>query len=144
MQPAAIESNQRVPYGTKLTATLGAPNYLTGDYNGNGEVDAADYVVWRHSLGQAGSETNHPAADANHDFLVDAADYDLWRSHFGAPHNNDPETDGSLAAASTVPEPCGVLIATMAVIVAVAQYNRKPCRFSRGACPAVILLTPQR
>ena len=82
-QPAAIESNKGVPYGVKLTATLGGPNYLTGDYNGNGEVDAADYVVWRRSWNQMGDETHHPAADANHDFVVDDTDFEAWRRHFG-------------------------------------------------------------
>jgi len=45
--PFAIESSKGIAYGEKLTTTLGAPNYLTGDYNDNGEVDAADYVIWR-------------------------------------------------------------------------------------------------
>jgi hypothetical protein len=51
----------------------------TGDYNGNGTIDAADYVVWRNTLGS----TAHLAADGNRNNRVDAADYDLWRAHFG-------------------------------------------------------------
>ena len=35
-----------------------------GDFNHNGTVDAADYVVWRHNSGSA-------------------VDYNLWRAHFG-------------------------------------------------------------
>ena len=52
---------------------------LTGDYNNNGAVDAADYVVWRNTLGS----TTEPAADGNHDNKIDAADYAIWRSNFG-------------------------------------------------------------
>jgi T5SS/PEP-CTERM-associated repeat protein len=40
---------------------------LPGDYNGNGVVDGADYVVWRKGLGTTYTQ----------------ADYNLWRSHFG-------------------------------------------------------------
>jgi hypothetical protein len=53
----------------------------TGDYNGNHTVDAADYTIWRDSLGQtipAGS-----GADGNDSGTVDAADYTFWANHFG-------------------------------------------------------------
>ena len=40
---------------------------LTGDFNGDGTVDAADYTVWRDGLGTVYTE----------------ADYDVWRQHFG-------------------------------------------------------------
>ena len=40
----------------------------TGDYNNNGVVDAADYVVWRDGLGTTFTQ----------------ADYDVWRANFGA------------------------------------------------------------
>jgi hypothetical protein len=53
---------------------------LAGDYNGDGRVNAADYSVWRNSLGQSGSGL---AADGNGDTHVDNADYDLWKLHFG-------------------------------------------------------------
>ncbi len=45
-----------------------------GDYNQNGFVDAADYVVWRNTLGQIGAGL---AADGNNNGTIDAADYDL-------------------------------------------------------------------
>ena len=53
---------------------------LLGDYNLNGTVDAADYVVWRHTLGAAGPGL---AADGSGNNLVDSADYDIWKSRFG-------------------------------------------------------------
>lgn len=52
---------------------------LPGDYNRNGTVDAADYVVWQMSSGMSG---NLPA-DGNEDNQVNFADYLLWRSNFG-------------------------------------------------------------
>jgi autotransporter-associated beta strand protein len=53
---------------------------LPGDYNGDLAVDAADFTVWRDTLGQTGG--NVPA-DGNSDFTVNQADYDLWKQHFG-------------------------------------------------------------
>jgi hypothetical protein len=51
-----------------------------GDYNANGEVDAADYVLWRKSVGQAGAGL---AADGNGDGSVNQSDHDHWRGEFG-------------------------------------------------------------
>jgi hypothetical protein len=56
------------------------PVILAGDYNDDGVVDAADYVVWRKYQG-----TTHMLP--NDDGLgtpVGFAHFDLWRSNFGA------------------------------------------------------------
>ena len=64
-----------------LGSTLLVATDLAGDYNGNGEVDAADYVTWRYTLGQ--HVTAGQAADGDGDGVVDQADFNVWRSHFG-------------------------------------------------------------
>jgi hypothetical protein len=76
-----------------------------GDYNRDGTVDAADYVVWRHGLGT----TYTPA------------DYDVWRANFG-------QTIGSGAALPSadrlpigVPEPATLTLLIMAVVVHYAR-----------------------
>ena len=63
-------------------APRGLPNVMRfpGDYNKSGKVDAADYVLWRKSQGQA--TARGAGADANGSMLVDAPDYDIWRSRF--------------------------------------------------------------
>lgn len=58
---------------------------LPGDYNFDGIVDAADYSVWRDTLGS----TTDLRADASGptvgtpNGIVDQADYTFWKSHFG-------------------------------------------------------------
>lgn len=115
------ESNMNVPYGTKLTTTLGAPNYMTGDYSGDGVVDAADYTVWRDTVGVLGTESAHPAADANHDFRVDDADYAAWQAAYGGPPGQSGGVfyfEPDAAPASATPEPGGVILALAAAMLA--------------------------
>lgn len=68
------------------------------DYNGNGSVDAADYVVWRKTLGsttnlQANGDDTGPSAG-----IIDQADYAIWRTNFG----NTAAAAGSGSAQSAV------------------------------------------
>jgi hypothetical protein len=72
---------------------------VPGDYNQNGAVDAADYVVWRDELDDGGPGR----ADGNQDGNVDAVDYDIWKSNFGQ------AAAGSSLSTSAAPEPTTVL-----------------------------------
>lgn len=58
---------------------LSSLDILAGDYNRDGAVDSADYVVWRNLNGSNG----YFAADGNGDHLVDELDYTYWRQHVG-------------------------------------------------------------
>lgn len=58
---------------------------LPGDFNHDHVVEAADYLVWRHSIGQTGDV----ATDANEDNVVDDADYAVWRANFGRTELNN-------------------------------------------------------
>jgi hypothetical protein len=103
--------------GVVFTASAGvAP--LTGDYNGNGTVDTADYIVWRKNIG-AGSLNNRGAGITG---PVGPADYDFWRSTFGT---NSGGSSGLIAAtAATVPEP-GAVTLLAAVATALAIIRRR-------------------
>jgi hypothetical protein len=85
---------------------------LTGDYNQNGEVDAADYVLWRDTFGQ--NIAGGTGADGNGDGTIDEADYAVWRSHFG---QSASESLAAVAARSdiAVPEPSTGLLILLAV-----------------------------
>jgi mannan endo-1,4-beta-mannosidase len=71
---------------------------VAGDYNKDGVVDAADYVVWRKLSGQTGWGL---AADSDLNGRIDAADLAFWKSRFGL-------SSGSRAA--TVPESASLLL----------------------------------
>jgi hypothetical protein len=73
---------------------------LQGDYNHDGTVDAADYVVWRKGLGST----------------YDSTDYNVWRSHFG-----DSISSGSgMGANAAVPEPRAIALLIAAIMMAAA------------------------
>jgi hypothetical protein len=54
----------------------------TGDYNDDGVVDAADYVLWRKTL-RTIDVPPYSGADGNGSGAVDPGDYGVWRAHFG-------------------------------------------------------------
>jgi sulfatase modifying factor 1 len=70
---------------------------VPGDYNGNGTVDAADYVLWRKGVSLQ-NEVDNPG-------IVNAVDYTAWRQRFGNPN---PGSGSSLGAA--VSEPATLLL----------------------------------
>jgi hypothetical protein len=81
-------------------ATLSAPG-VAADYNGNGSVDAADYVLWRNG-GPLQNEVETPGT-------ITAEDYTAWRARFG-----NPASSGGGAAAA-VPEPTGWMLTILAL-----------------------------
>jgi hypothetical protein len=89
--PQSLNNDQR---GTSYLRTIGSGTdigsfevqtvpapALPGDYNGNHFVDAADYVLWRKTMGA--SVTQYSGADGDGSSTVDAGDYTVWRTHFG-------------------------------------------------------------
>ena len=62
-------------------AQLVVVDTLPGDYNRNGMVDAADYVLWRNTLGNVVAAFS--GADGNGSGTIDPGDYSLWRGNFG-------------------------------------------------------------
>jgi hypothetical protein len=81
-----------------------------GDYNGDGAVDAADYVVWRKGLG-----TTHTQND-----------YDTWRARFGEStgdfgSSQQPAPGQLRMVHSGIPEPATLPLMTAATIAFLLQ-----------------------
>jgi hypothetical protein len=98
---------------TTIVRTNFVANPTNGDYNRNGVVDAADYVVWRNTFGL----TSPLDADGNGNGSIDDGDYTVWRMKFG-----NVIGAGSALEASAIPEPCGAILL---VIGTAAFFSRR-------------------
>jgi hypothetical protein len=96
---------------------------LVGDYNRDGVVDSADYVVWRQTVGSV----TELAADGSRNGVIDPADFDLWKANFGA-------IASPAASAQLIPEPSAWLLAAMGLFV-MRQYSRARATHSIGSPP---------
>jgi hypothetical protein len=99
----------------------------SGDYNNNGVVDAADYVVWRDHLNQSVTIPNDTTPGT-----VSAADYDVWRANFGrSGAASGPSTlfPGFVRyitpAAAAVPEPSSIWFVSFGLITWGVVKRRK-------------------
>ena len=96
---------------------------IRGDYDRSGQVEAADYVLWRNSHNE--SVTPGTAADGNLDGQVTTADYDLWRTNFGQATVAGFGEQPSFAAAAAIPEPHSILLFVAAAIALVSTQMTK-------------------
>ncbi|HEX4416110.1 MAG TPA: autotransporter-associated beta strand repeat-containing protein [Lacipirellulaceae bacterium] len=104
--------------GAGIITVGSAVTGVAGDYNGNGVVDAADYVLWRNG-GPLQNEVNSIGT-------VDASDYTAWRARFG----NTSGSGSSLSAGAAVPEPgsCSLLVLGIGSVWAIGMSRRKIAR----------------
>jgi hypothetical protein len=78
---------------------------LSGDYNHDGKVNAADYAIWRNG----GSPTPNSAAD-----------YNTWRANFG-----NHTGSGSGLGTQSVPEPSVMMLAIAAFLSLGSAFRRR-------------------
>jgi hypothetical protein len=87
-----------------VLSVVAAPE-LIGDYNANGIVDAADYVMWRKF-----NNTSTTLPNDSTPGLVNGLDYTAWRENFG-------ESGGAGGGESAaIPEPSSAILALAAVV----------------------------
>jgi T5SS/PEP-CTERM-associated repeat protein len=107
------------------------PGGITGDFNDDGVVDAADYVMWRKFNGSSATLPNDSSPGQ-----VDINDYEDWAENFGA-------TAGSGGnAGETVPEPRSVFVVLSALVSLAIRPS--PCRLMPVCSPCLKLLLTQR
>jgi hypothetical protein len=90
---------------------------LAGDFNEDGDVDAADYIVWRKGLGTTYTQ----------------AGYDIWLAHFGQTVVDRGPAGATSNSLPAVPEPSTFVLACMWTISVVAGTRRatRPCGYFR-------------
>ena len=121
----ASDSIQLYQFALSATSRI---QLLPGDYNLDGRVDTSDYVVWRNTLGQAGTTL---AADGNNNGIIDNGDYSVWRSNFGS---ISPGAAGTAPTAFAAPEPQGSSLFVIAVLASVLHSRGYRSRSPRPQC----------
>jgi hypothetical protein len=96
-------------YGYANGTFIGVEHFsaASGDYNHDGNIDAADYVLWRHTLGQ--STPAGTGADGNGNGVVDLGDYAVWRTKFGS--------SATAAGSNVAPEPTAASLRLILVLL---------------------------
>lgn len=97
-----------------------SPNYSNGDYNNNGLVDAADYALWRNTLGQ--SVKPGMGADGDLSGMVDEGDFAIWKTNLGKAVTGAGSS--TAVGAAIVPEPSAFLLMIIAVGSLAAHRRR--------------------
>jgi hypothetical protein len=88
---------------------------LSGDFNDDGTVDAADYVVWRKNDGGTTALPN----DDDLGTPIRAEHYNLWRAHFG-----EPQMPG-IGAGGAIPEAGTFVLAAVGILLCGACCSRQ-------------------
>ena len=83
---------------------VGEATLLPGDFNGNGAIDAADYVVWRKTNGAP-------------------AGYDTWRSNFGRTAGSGAALPSAEPLSAAVPEPATLAMFVIAMIAMLSHQR---------------------
>jgi hypothetical protein len=109
--PAAVGDGSAIFDNLSITLA-NTTEGVGGDYNGNGVVDMADYVLWRNG-GPLQNEIDKPG-------VVDGGDYVAWRTRFG----NTSGSGSGLGSSSAVPESATpALLSTLGAALLIGRRN---------------------
>lgn len=101
-----------------------APDFAA-DFDGDLDVDGADFVIWQRNLGGAGG-ARHALGDADRDHATTAADLLAWRSEFGSSLATFAGAGALTPAGIAAPEPDAAAHALVAAAVGLAIGRRRP------------------
>lgn len=92
-----------------------APPTADADFNGDGLVDGADFLIWQQNLGLAEGAANEQG-DADGNAAVNDLDLAAWQTNFG--------TGATPPPIGAVPEPTAATLATITLLAGAAIRKR--------------------
>jgi hypothetical protein len=104
-------------FETSGTLSVIADIVEDADFDGDGDVDGRDFLIWQRGFGLTEQEDNS-LGDANGDGDVNEGDLAIWQTQYAEP--------GELATSTAVPEPNSLVIC--GAMLAVCLTGRKPAR----------------
>src|SRR5262249_53824194 len=100
--PLAFSNETSIPQQLKVATILVSDDMdLSGDFNGDLVVDAADYTVWRNGL----------------DTIYGPEHYGTWKEQFG-------ESRLKASVATEIPEPCATMLVAAATYWCICLRRR--------------------
>jgi hypothetical protein len=110
---ASRSTVQNVETGFRIVSLV-VPEAIPGDFDSDGDVDGADFVIWQTNFPATGGHSL-TTGDSDADGDVDGADFVNWQGNF-------PYSPG--AGIASVPEPSGLLLG-LAAICAYLLFRRQ-------------------
>jgi hypothetical protein len=106
-----------------VTLTAVPEPSVPGDFNTDGAVDAADYIVWRENEGTTNSLPNDNGIGGT----IGQVHYDLWRARFG----ESIAGGAGDSATAAVPEPATQVLLFLTAAAACPRRSRIQLQVSR-------------
>ena len=88
------------------------------DFDGDGDVDGADFLAWQRGYGIAAGTALPADGDANGDLNVDGLDLAIWRAQFGF-------VTSSTIVATSAPEPTSFALFVLGGLLALGSGRRR-------------------
>ncbi len=114
-----LNANRKAYAAWSMFAELAAAR---SDFNDDGVVDAADYTVWRDTLGSATDLRADGDCSGASTGVIDEADYAYWKSRFGHVVGSG---SGAGLGATAVPEPASIALALIGLAAIVGLHRRR-------------------
>jgi hypothetical protein len=92
-------NDDQLSYSIVATGISSVSPGIPGDYDRNGTVQEADFLLWRATFGQHVVEGT--GADGNQNGVVDAADYTVWRDNLGTSGGMGSSAAAAAASSNT-------------------------------------------
>jgi hypothetical protein len=97
-----------------ITYDVEPASVVDADFDGDGDVDGADFITWQQNVGLGSGATNEQG-DADANGAVDGLDLAAWQANFGP---------GAAPPVAAIPEPATAVLAATAAIIAVGKRKR--------------------
>jgi hypothetical protein len=110
---SALAAGTTSPAGTAYFDNFRVLDGIPGDFDFDGDVDAADLPLWRTAFGATA------AGDADGDLDSDGTDFAIWQQNLGV------DLVPGVMAGSSVPEPTAALLTVVATAPILARRRRQ-------------------
>jgi hypothetical protein len=109
------------PLTSMIVRTNLMTNMADADYNNDGTVNAADYTIWRNTLGSTTMlDADGSGPSGVPDNLIDNFDYLFWKEHYG----ETVPGSGAISGDLTVPEPNSAWLLAFGTILSLALSRK--------------------